>query len=400
MGQGIKIMPVKNASATATIVASLTVIGLVGAGVTTDLDAVTKALLAKQDNLLLFNNADEALELFRDKEGTIREDLYDISMQNVHNPIVISFVGTTSSTLEKDPALFYESTTIKTKVIEAVENLKTARTIWGRDHKVRIAIAPWFAHDDAVGEALDMLAVSTKTMSVRDLKISTEPQALTKLQSLGSRRQLTVPAYRKHFSIFENKEIEKPCAAIIAGHISAGDAKLGEFGWAYDHANRAIYGVGSMTMLLSYEEGDDGCGINVLAEAGGTLLLNDDGWKLYNFETPSDDARFNKLETVRYFDFMSENIQQTLKKHKHRPATDVFNLAKADVDVFAGKAVLAGVSVGNRVTWSERNTPSEVAAGVVYLKYVDSNNVGIRTIVVDVFATNEFYTLENLTEGN
>ena len=400
MGQGIKITPVRNASATATIVASLTVIGLVGVGVTADLNAENKALLAEQDNLLLFANASEALEVFKDMKGTIREDLYDISLQNVHNPIVISFVGTTTATIEKDPALFYESTTLKSKVIEAVDNLKKARTIWGREHKVRIAIAPWFSHDDAVRGALDIFAVSTHVMSVCDLKSSTKALALSKLQGLGSRRQLTMPAYRKHFSVYENAIIEKPCSAIVAGHISAWDARMGEFGWAYDHANRDIYGVGAMTMLLSYEEGDDACDINVLADAGATLLLNDDGWKLYNFETPSEDARFNKLETVRYFDGMSENLQQTLKKHKHRPATDVFNLAKADTDAFTGKAVLAGVSVGNRISWSKRNTPSEVAAGVVYLDYADSNNVGIRTIVVDVWATNEFYTLENLTQGN
>ena len=400
MGQGIKVLPVKNDSAVATLVKSLTVIGLVGVGVTTDLDNDTKALLEAQSGLLLFSSADEALELFKDKAGTIREDLYDIKLQNVHNPIVISFVGTTSATLEKDPALFYESTTLKGKIITAIDNLKKARTIWGREHKVRISIAPYFSHDDDVGEALDVLAVATKTISIRDLKKESKDTALTKVKTLGSRRQLVSPVYRKDFSIFENAVVEKPTAGIIAGHISAWDARLGEFGWAYDHANRPIYGINGLVEFFSYEEGDDSCDINVLADAGAVLLLNDDGWKLYNFESPSDDERFNKLETVRYFDGMVENIQNTLKRHKHRPATDVFNLTKADVEAFAGKAVLAGVSVGNLVEWSDRNTPTEISAGVVYLTYKDSNNVGIRTIVVEPFATNDFYTLENLTGGN
>ena len=396
---GIQVRPLKNKSATATRIKSLTVIGLVGIGVTTALSAEIREQLALQDNLLRFSSAEKALEVFKNEAGMIKEDLYDIVQQNVDSPIIISFVGTTEASIDKDPALFYEVDALKSKVILAIANLQKARTIWGETSKVRVAIAPWFSHDTDVQGALNVFNVGTKTVGVVDLHASSFNSALTLLSAMGGTHQLVFPFYRRAYSVYANAVIEKPNSAIVAGHIAFWDGEMGEFGFAFDHANRPISDVDGVTLNLTYEEGQSDCEVNQICDAGGCVLLNDDGWKLYNFETPNEDERLNKFETIRYFDGMTGNLQKSLKKHKHRPMTDVFNLAKADADTFTGKAVKAGVSVGNKITWSAQNTPSEVAIGTIYMDYEDSNNLGMRTLVLQPLATNEYYTLENLTEG-
>jgi len=396
---GIEINPLKNKSATATLVVSACVIGLVGVGVTASLSDDIKDKLNAQDNLLRFDSAEQALDVFKDKLGTIREDLWDIAQQNVKSPIIISFVGTTSEVIGKDPTLFYEVAALKSKVVLAIANLQKARTIWGNNSKVRLAIAPWFSHDVTVQNALSVLNVGTKITGIIDLHCATVNEALPLLANMGGTRELVFPFYRRAWSVYADATIDKPNSAAVAGHIAYWDAVLGEFGFGFDHANRPIYDVEGSVINLSYEEGDENCEVNTICNAGGCVLLNDDGWKLYNFETPNDDERFNKLETIRYFDGMTENLQKTLKKYKHRPMTEVFNLAKADADVFVGKAVKAGVSVGNQITWSEQNTPSEVAIGKIYMDYADSNNLGMRTLVLQPLATDEYYTLENLTQG-
>jgi hypothetical protein len=395
---GIQVKPLKNKSATATRIKSLTVIGLIGIGVTTALSADIRDQLAVQDNLLRFSSATKALEVFKDMKGVIREDLWDIQQQNVDVPVIISFVGTTDANIEKDPTLFYEVDALKSKVIVAIANLQRARTIWGEVSKVRLAIAPWYSHDTSVQNALSSFNSDTKIGGVFDLKCTTVNQSLTLLGGLGGTRELVFPFYRRAYSIYAHEVIEKPNAAVVAGHIAYWDGVLGEFGFGFDHANRPVNDVEGLVLNLTYEEGQNDCEVNQVCDAGGCVLINDDGWKLYNFETPNEDERLNKFETIRYFDGMTENLQKSLKKHKHRPMTDVFNLAKADADAFTGKAVRAGVSVGNKITWSAQNTPSEVAIGTIYMDYEDSNNLGMRTLVLQPLATDEYYTLENLTE--
>jgi len=396
---GIKVLPVKNMSATATRIESTTVIGVVGTAVTTNFSDGLKATLADNKNLLRFNSAEEALVVFADVKGTIREDLWDIDRQNVKSPIVISLVAVTEDHLLNAPQEFYGDAQIKTDIELAVNNLKFSRTIYGYATKVRIAIASWFSNDITIYNALEVLATDTKTIAIRDLHLTTVAEALPALEALGSRRQLVFPFYRRAWSVYENATIEKPNSAIVAGHIAYWDSMLGEFGFCFDHANRNIQDVESTTTHLDYEEGLEECAVNIICNAGGAVLLNDDGWKLYNFETPLDDERFNKLDTIRFFDGISESLQRTLVKHKHRPMTDVFNLAKADAEAFMGKAVKAGSAVGARTRWSDQNTPEEVAVGTIYMDYIAGNNLGMRTMVIQPLATNEYYAIENLTQG-
>ena len=42
------------------------------------------------------------------------------------------------------------------------------------------------------------------------------------------------------------------------------------------------------------------------------MIINDGGNILYNFESPSDNSRFNKIEFIRTFDTLNEVIQKTL----------------------------------------------------------------------------------------
>ncbi len=394
MPNGIKVLPTKNASATATIITSLTVIGIVGSASLAGIDADIKAKLydVSQSGLLKFANAEEALEIFASQAGTIREDLWDIKSQNVKSPVVISLVELTSDISNKETKTPRIDAKLKSEIILAVGNLQKARTLFGV--KVRIAIASYFSHDATVRGALDSFASGTKTIAIVDMHQSNKDDAIVALQKLGSMRYLAFPFYRRAWSVYEKATILKPNSAVVAGHIAKWDAILGEFGPCFDHANELIYDVEGVAIPLTYEEGEDTCDVNQIVNAGGALLLNDDGNRLYNFETPSDDARFNKLETIRFFDLLNENLQKSLKKHKHRPVTDVLTLAKADAEAFLLKAVNSGAAVGAKVWWSDKNNGAEIAAGVLYMEYDAGNAIGVRAIVIQPYATNEYYSVE------
>ena len=395
MPNGIKVLPTKNKSATATVVTSTTVIGLVGSASLDGIDAKIKEKLEDSSyaGLLRFGNADEALEVFKTQEGTIREDLWDISAQNVKSPIIISLVEIPKDVADgESPQTFYGKVAFKSEIIKAIKNLQKARTVFGE--KVRITIAGWYSHDKTVRDALDSFATGTKSIAIVDLYLKDVSTAITNLKKLGSMRYLAFPFYRKAWSVFENRAMEKPNSAIVAGHIAYWDAQLGEFGACFDHANKLIYDYKGCVVPLTYEEGEDTCDVNQIVNAGGALIINDDGNRLYNFETPSDDSRFNKLETIRFFDLINENMQKSLKRHKHRPVTDVLTLAKADAEAFINKAVRNGAAVGGKVWWSDKNSPTDISAGILYLDYDAGNNVGVRAIVIQPYATSEYYTTE------
>lgn len=423
---GIKVLDVKNISPTAVVITSTTVIGIVGTvcfpkalnELQAEIDGLGTSkedLKAKEDfqkriilineakdkilddskaGLLRFSNAEKALETFDVVFGTLREDLYDIFMQNVKSPIVISVVELEESHCDKTPADFYGDSEIKTDVIKALQQLKMAKTALAT--KVRIPLCGWFTHDKTVLDALNSLITGTKTISVANAMTTNIEDALLWLGEQASPRHLSVPFYRKVWSTFEDAYILKPYSAIIAGHIARWDAKHGEFGTCFDHANREIFNMGDSTVPLFYEEGEDTCDVNIIVNAGGCLCINDEvmGNVLYNFETPSNDTRFNKLETMRYFDLINEESQKALKKHKHRPTTEVLELARGDIEAFLMKSQKAGATVGFDVWWSDRNTPTDISAGILYLDYKAGNNVGVRTIVLQGYATSEYYTVE------
>ncbi len=393
---GIKVLDVKNISPSAVVITSTTVIGIVGTAFLVNVSDKVKEQLADttKAGLLRFSTANDALEVFKESVGTIRETLYDIVMQNVASPIVISLVELTEEQSALSHLDFYGEAEIKSTILEKLEALKMAKTVLAT--KVRIPLVDWFTFDSTILDALNSYLSGTKTVSVACLNHSNIADALVELKTLASDRYLVTPFYRKAWSVFDDKYVELPYGGIIAGHIAKFDAKIGEFGTCFDHANRTIFNMGDCLIPLFYQEGEDTCDVNVITNSGGCLCINDEimGNILYNFETPSDDTRFNKLETLRFFDLINEESQKALVKFKHRPLTEVLNLAKATIEAFLLKSKKAGATVGFDVWWSDRNTATDISAGILYMDYKAGNNVGVRTIVLQGYATNEYYTVE------
>jgi len=395
---GVKVLKVKNISPTAVVITSNTVIGIVGTAFLTNVsDKVIEGLKdTTKAGLLRFNNAEEAMAEFEDSKGTLRETLYDIYCQNVKSPIIISLVEITEEQSTKSHIDFYGDAEIKSEVIKKLTALKMAKTVWAT--KVRIPLVDWFTHDETILDAVTSYVEGTKTFSIANMNHKDVGNAIVELGKLASERYLLNPFYRRVWSIFEDKYIEAPYGGIIAGHIAYWDSSFGEFGSCFDHANRPIFNMGDCLVPLFYQEGENSCGVNVIANAGGCLCINDEimGNILYNFETPKNtsDSRFGKLETIRFFDLINEESQKSLVKHKHRPVTEVLDLALADIEAFLDKSRKAGATVGFEVWWSDRNSATDISAGILYMDYKAGNNVGVRTIILQPNATSEYYTVE------
>jgi len=395
---GVKVLEVRSISPTAVVITSNTVIGIVGTAVLTNTSAKVIEGLADttKAGLLRFNNAEEAMAEFEDCKGTLRETIYDIYCQNVKSPIIISLVEITEAQSLLSHITFYDDAGIKSDIINKLTALKMAKTVWAT--KVRIPLVDWFTHDATILDALTSYVEGTQTFSIANMHHADVGNAIVGLGTLASDRYLMLPFYRRVWSIFEDKYLHAPYGGIIAGHIAYWDAKGGEFGSCFDHANRPIFNMGDCLVPLFYQEGEDSCGVNVITNAGGCLCINDEvmGNILYNFESPKNtsDSRFGKLETIRFFDLINEESQKSLVKHKHRPVTEVLDLALADIEAFLDKSRKAGATVGFEVWWSDRNTATDISAGILYMDYKASNNVGVRTIVLQPNATSEYYSVE------
>jgi len=337
MPQGVQVRPVKKLQPSAIVVRTKQVIGIVGSAIVTQLSPELQAKLAEDKNLLLFNSPDEALEAFKDVPGTLREDIDDIRLQNVHAPLVISVASATASQMEKAPEDFYEVQAFKSRVINQIDNLKLARTVFGRTYKVRWAIAGWFSADVDVQQHLDIFNTGSKTAGIVDLNENSVQGAVAKLEKMGTKRQLVTPFWGQKWSTFANANIFRPLSAVIAGHNAYWSALLGEFGDAYSYGNLPIYGVTKLRIPLTYEEGAE-CDVNTIADAGGTVVFNDEGWELYNFETPNTDETENKLEYIRFFDMLNEALQRGAKEYHQRPFTEVREMLQLKIEQFLGKA--------------------------------------------------------------
>lgn len=387
--QGIQVLPLKKITPPSIIVKGDSVIGCVGSAEISTLSKEYQEKLKQQKGLLLFNSAREALLIFKKTKGTIREDLDDIVMQNIEAPIVLSIVSVTATQLQKKPQEFYGVATLKTKVLEAIDNLAYCRTLFGRAYKVRWTIAGYFSHDLDVQERMNVFVEKTKTVGIYELNQDSVQGAVKLLEKIGKKRILVNPFYGKKWSNFENKEIFRPLSAILAGHSAHWDSALGEFGFAYSHGNRLIKGVTGLPVLLSYEEGAI-CDVNTLADNGAVVIFNDNGFELYNFETTYQDETENKLEFVRFHDRLAEEIQKGLKKYHQRPFTEVKEMADLTIEQFLGKVKKSGAALGYEVWLSEENSGAEVSAGRLYISYKVGNNPAIRTIIVQPWATSEY----------
>ena len=390
--QGVSVLEVKNVSPSTAREDSNTTIAVIGTAVIEGLDDAVKSILISKNNILYFDNVDSAIAIFKTIGGTIREDLEDIKAQNVLSPIILSIVPITQ-TVEDDgttPQSFYGTNEeIKTALVNAVDNLRYVRTIYAT--RVDIIVAGWWTWDLAVRDKVNALSEFLDCIGLVDLNETNITSANAVLESLGSTRYLAFPFFRRVWSIYKKAEMKKPNSAIVAGHISVWDAKLGEFGYCFDHANRAIFSAGKCIVDLDYQEGK-ACGVNNLVDKGACLIVNDDGDKLYNFETTSDDERFNKLELVRTFIGLNRNLQANLKKYKHRPI-DSLTLIKVDVEDFLNSVKLSGGLVGFKVEFGSQNTSTTLSEGKLYIDYYISNVPGIRELILQPFATNEFYSL-------
>jgi len=397
MYQGINLKPLKKVKPPSIVVQGGSVIGLVGSAIATSLSKELQEKMNTQKGLLLFTSASKALEAFEGIEGTIRESLDDIVMQYIEAPVVVGVVPVTKTQLTKKPETFYDSKEIKAKALDVIDSFRYARTLFSFVYKIRWTVAPYFSTDKDVVERMKGFVEFTQTAGVIELNSTSVQEAVKASEGIGSKRLLVSPFYGKKFSKYKKEEISRPLSAVIAGHNAYWDSALGEFGFAYSHGNRPVYGVTALDVLLTYEEGKQ-CDVNTLAQAGLCVIFNDNGFEMYNFETTYQDSTENKLEFIRFHDRLSEEMRQKLKKYHQRPFTEVKEHIGLAIENFLGKAKSKGVALGYEVWLSDANSPEEVSAGNLYFDYKVGNNPAIRTVMIQPWATNEYIAPE-LEEG-
>ena len=199
--------------------------------------------------------------------------------------------------------------------------------------------------------------------------------------NFGSRCMLHTTAYTKADGL------QIPNSAIIAGVIARFDAE--SFGWAKSHSNRLVLGAAGTTREIEYLEGSD-CEARRLRQDGGCLVLLDEGWRTYGFETRDIDPIWQALDRVRTFYRVLDAIIKANKWARDREADQLLEVKKT-VTEFMNELVGNSVAIGFYVYFDpKKNTRATVTAGKFYLTVEFQDMPSIKELNIELVYVDDY----------
>jgi phage tail sheath protein FI len=191
--------------------------------------------------------------------------------------------------------------------------------------------------------------------------------------------------------------IEIPNDVFVAGLIAywdnGGDNGLDPFGWAKNHSNRVIRGIEKSSRkdgsFVEYIPSGD-CEARRLRQKGMSLIVRDEGWRFYGFETTDIDPIWASLDRVRTFYRLLKTITVAIKWARDREA-DQLIWVKKSIEEFFRELKGAGVVLGFEVFFDmEKNTAATVTAGKFYLTIRTQDMPSIRELNIELVYVDEY----------
>lgn len=351
--------PIKIASSTPIGIAATALLDLNVAA-----DAAIIAELTENGGLLYYGSPDEALEVFSENLGTVRNALDGIVDQNVNCPVVLSIVQITE--LQKaagEPEEFYSEPEIKSDIITAIGALRKSSARFGV--KPNLLIAPYFSHDLDVNAELKAVADGLLATGIIDLNADDEADANTKIANYGTKRLLICDPYVKVWDTVANAAAYEPMSARVAGMIARTDSEV-EYGWADSFSNRVVNGISGTKRDVEFTPGQE-CEADRLRTKAVTTLIRYQGFRAWGGETTDIDPIWQDLTRVRVFDRVCEAALEGLFWAIDRRA-DILKSAKDSVEQMLLALKGSQVLLGFNVYWDpNKNTRANITAGKFYM---------------------------------
>lgn len=317
----------------------------------------------KAEEPLFFGSADKALEFFGGLEGTIRESLDGIADQNVSCPIIIKCVELETTHIGKTPESFYDDLTLKSKIITAIDSLKSVAGIVG--YKPNLIVALRFSHDLDVSTEMTSVAGRLLAMAIVDLNASSESEAVQLAGNFGTNRVLLCDPYVKVWDTLTNQTVMQPLSARRVGLIAWTDAQW-EYGFADSHSNRVVNGISGTARAIEFNAGQD-CEADRLRTKGIGTVIRYNGFRIWGGETTDIDPIWQDHTRVRVFDRVCEAALDGLFWAIDRRA-DTLKSVKDSVEQMLLALKGSKVLIGFNVYWdNEKNTKANITAGKFYL---------------------------------
>jgi phage tail sheath protein FI len=328
---------------------------------------------AGDTGLMKFNNAEEGLKYITDTSitaGTLKAALKGIDLQGVNCPIVVHL-----STKGVDDAADIVS------VLAGLDVIKNSDPVTGINLKNGLIIVPEFSADVSVGTKLDAISSKVWTTGITDDFSADEAGFKAYMENFGSRYLLHCTGR------YYLDGILVPGSAIIAGVIARYDAE--PFGWAKNHSNRIAKGVSGCERVIEYFDGSD-CEARRLRQEGGCMILKDEGWRTYGFETRDIDPIWQSLDRVRTFHRSLTAVLEAVKYARDREADELLGVKNSIVE-FNNELKGNGVSLGFEVYFDPaKNTKATVTAGKFYLTWRIQDMPSIRELNIEMVYVDDY----------
>jgi Bacteriophage tail sheath protein len=249
---------------------------------------------------------------------------------------------------------------------EGLQVLLTAESVLGV--APRILVAPEFSQEAAV--VADMVSIATKLRAiiVADGPNSTDADAITYRDTMGSDRIYLVDPWVKVWDTVTSTEMIRPASARVAGVIAKSDA---ERGFWHSPSNRLIDGILGTARPIDFTLGDATSRANILNENEVTTIIQRDGFRLWGNRTLSADPKWAFLKRRRISDMIGESILQSHFWAVDRNADKTyFEDVIEGVNSYGRRLITVGALVGFKC-WADPdlNTPEALEAGKVYFNY-------------------------------
>jgi phage tail sheath protein FI len=232
----------------------------------------------------------------------------------------------------------------------------------------RILLAPGFSHNASVTTELLSVAGKLRAVVVADAgdAEADAADAQTFAAGFGSDRLFCVFPWVK---VSRNGvDVAEPSSSRVAGLIAKSDNDRG-FWWS--PSNQEILGIVGTSYPVEFSMSDATAESNLLNENKVTVIVSQDGFRLWGNRSTSADQKFAFLSVRRTADIIGDSIVRAHRWAVDRNITktyisDVTNSVNSYLkDLEAQGAILGGTC------WADPdlNTPSAIAQGKIYFNY-------------------------------
>lgn len=319
-----------------------------------------------------FSSPAYAIEFIKElKEDHLLSDnrlldvLYGMDAQAVTSVVIISFFDSTN----EDEIL--------ANALNAVNALKKAEFKTG--YKPNLLIAPFYSHEAGIKSALESCATALNAIAITDLYATNSGEAITAMNSYGSRRLVACWPYVQVLSVSGNYTYI-PQSGFVAAMIARCDGES-EYGFSDSYSNRVMNGVVGVEHFVEYIAGSD-CDADRLRSAHISTIINYSGYRSWGGETSDIDSIWQDLARVRIFDRVSLACQDGVFFAIDRKADQLYH-AKRSVEELLRALVGAKVLLGFEISWSEQNTLANITAGKFYLDIRMQNNPIVKQLTLN-----------------